>query len=120
MTVGIILLSQDNFYLDKAGKLPPRPKFDKSLLTALCRGQTFVCGPNTFKSLPPSIMDNAHYTEGRGGYDVNLGIKTLHTSPPHLLIVVRSGVYLHGGKHFSLEGYGLEFQSDFLELWILK
>jgi len=118
MKVGIILLSQDNYYVDKDGKLPKRPNHDKKLLTELCRGQLFICSENTFNTLPKSIMDHADYTEGRGGYDVNLGIKTLYTNPPHLLIVSRSAGYLHRGKHFSLKDYIQVFSSEYLELWI--
>ncbi len=117
MKVGIILLSQDNYYLDNYGELPKRPEFDKELLVALCKLQTFTCGQNTFKSLPDSILRNAFYTEG-GEYDVNLGIITLVENPPHLLLVSRSDQYIHDGKHFSLKDYTRYFDSPDLELWI--
>ncbi len=119
MKVGIILLSQDNYYLDRRGNLPLRPEFDKELLVALCKLQTFTCGSNTFKSLPESILKNAHYTKG-SDYDVNLGVVTLVDNPPHLLIVSRSDQYIHGGKHFSLKDYKRYFDSPKLELWIKK
>lgn len=118
MTVGIILLSQDDKYLSSAGKLPSRPSFDKDLLIALCQGQTFVCGYNTINSLPNSILDTAvHVCDN--DYDVNLGVVTLYTQPPHLLIVVRSSETLSCGKSFDLAEYNQYFSSKDLELWIL-
>ena len=121
MKVGILLLSQDNFYTDKDGRLPKRPEFDKELLVALCKGQDFVCSSNTFDTLPDSILENSYLkTERTETYDINLGVKTLFTLPPHLLIVVRSQQYIHHGKHFSLANYNLHFKSDDLELFIHK
>ena len=116
MKVGIMLLSQDNMYVDKNGKLPKRPKFDKELLTALVKGQMFTCSENTFEDLPDSILKNAFYTRGRD-YDINLGVATFRNAP-HLLIVTRSEEYLQGGKHFSLKGYKRYFEGNGLELWI--
>ena len=119
MKVGIILLSQDNMYVDNHGRLPKRPDFDKELLVALVKGQKFTCSENTFNDLPDSIMKNAYYTAGRD-YDVNLGIKTFKWDKPHLLLVTRSPQYLNSGKHFSLEGYNRYFDSPTLEIWIRK
>ncbi len=118
MTVGIILLSPDGFYLDADGFLPQRPEFDKELLTGLCKGQEFVCSESTFVTLPDSILKNGYYTDSKL-YDINLGIKTLYTMPPHLLIVVRSDKRLNDGKYFDIgHRYKRVFASDNLELWI--
>jgi len=119
MKVGIILLSQDNMYVDNHGRLPKRPDFDKELLVALVNGQEYVCGRGTEKSLPKSITENAKFCNA-DDYDINLGIITLHTNPPHMLIVTRSQEYIHTGKHFSLEGYNRYFDCSTLEIWIKK
>jgi len=119
MTVGIMLLSQDNMYVDNHGRLPKRPDFDKELLVALVKGQKFTCSENTFKDLPDSIMKNAYYTEGRD-YDINLGVKSFKNNGPHLLIVTRSEQYIHNGKHFSLKEYNRYFEGQGLEIWIKK
>ena len=115
MKVGIILLSPDGFYLDADGFLPKRPDFDKELLVALCKGQDYICSENTFKTLPKSITENGTRC-AKEDYDVNLGIKTLHIMPPHLLIVVRSAQRLNDGKYFNLSDYKPVFKSDSLEL----
>ncbi len=115
MKVGIILLSQNDMYVDSEGNLPTRPDFDKELLVALCKGQKFTCGTNTIWTLPPSIMDNAYYDRN---YDINLGIITLVQDPPHLLLVSRSDDYMIDGKSFSLKSYKRYFESEYFELWI--
>ena len=118
MKVGIILLSQDNYYLDKNSQLPPRPKFDKKLLVALCKGQRAVMGPNTRYSLPKSILSEVKEVPWEDEYDINLGIVPLEINPPHLLLVSRSERYLHSGKHFSLKDYKRLYDSDDFEIWI--
>jgi len=119
MKVGLLLLSQDNYYIDNYGRLPARPNFDKELLVALCRGQRFTCGSNTMEALPDSILKNSYFT-AEDEYDINLGMITLIDNPPHLLIVTRSQQYIHIGKHFSLSDYSLKFKSNNLEIYIHK
>ena len=118
MKVGIVVLSKDNIYLDCNGALPRRPKFDKQLLTELSKGQKIVAGPNTMRTLPPSIIDNAEVVAWEEDYDVNLGIITMKINPPHLLIVVRNRALLVRGKKFDLSPYDSVFKSLHLELWI--
>jgi len=120
MKVGIILLSQDNFYVDKHNNLPKRPKFDKELLKALCKGQRVVVGPNTRHAMPPSILGTTTQVPWEDEYDLNLGMVTLQINPPNLLIVVRSATYLHAGKHLSLKDYNRYYDGDSLEIWIHK
>lgn len=120
MKVGIILLSQDNFYVDSTGALPKRPAFDKELLVALCQGQRAVIGPNTRKTLPKSIAENITEVTWDSEYDINLGIVPFRVQPPHLLIVVRSSEWLHTGKSFDLLPYNLGYNSEDLELYILR
>ena len=115
MKVGIILLSPDGFYLDADGFLPKRPDFDKELLVELCRGQDYICSENTMSTLPKSITENATRC-AKEDYDINLGIKTLHIMPPHLLIIVRSDKRLNDGKYFDLSDYRPLFKSKNLEL----
>ncbi len=118
MKVGIVLLSQDNFYVDKHNNLPKRPKFDKELLRALCKDQRIVVGPNTKHSMPPSILETTTEVPWEDEYDLNLGMVPLKVNPPKLLIVVRSGQYLHQGKHLSLANYTRMFDTEELELWV--
>jgi len=118
MKVGILLLSQDDYYVDEEGDLPPRPNFDKELLLALCKGQGCLGSRKTLEGLPRSLKDTAYCYELVDDYDVNLGIKTLYTQPPHMLIVVRSDSYLYAGKLFDIENRFIEkFRSENLELW---
>ena len=118
MKVGILILSLDNCYLSADGKLPKRPKFDKALLTALCRDHKVIVGPHTRKSIPDSLLKDSEIIDWYGDYDLNLGIVTMKINPPHLLIVVRSIVNLPEGKKFDLSGYSSYFKSLHLELWI--
>jgi hypothetical protein len=118
MQVGILLLSQDDCYIDEQGNLPSRPDFDKELLVALCKGQKCLGSRNTLESLPRSIIESAYCYEIVTDYDVNLGIKTLYKQPPHLLIIVRSADTLNGGKKFDISNYKRYFSSVELELWI--
>lgn len=116
MEVGIILLSSNDMYVDSEGKLPLRPEFDKKLLRHLCNNQVYMCSPNTRDTLPLSIITNGERATSEK-YDINLGIKTLYTLPPHLLIVVRSVEHIESGKTFDLSGFVMVFQSDRLELY---
>ena len=120
MKVGIVLLSQDNFYVDKHNNLPKRPKFDKELLKALCKGQRVVVGPNTRHAMPPSILGTTTEVPWEDDYDLNLGMVPMQVNPPNLLIVVRSDTYLHEGKHLSLKEYERFFNGVELEIWIKR
>jgi hypothetical protein len=115
MSVGIVLLSNDNYYLGKVGELPsPRPEWDKKLLLNLCKDKICICSQNTYESLPKSLFDISKgiYVAGNGNinYDVNLGINTFKTQKPEVLYIVRTGEDLGGGKEFRM--------SDILENYV--
>ena len=118
MKVGILLLSQDGFYADNYGRLPRRPKFDKTLLLALCKGSKAICGLNTRDTLPESITSVLHSIEPWDSeYDINLGIQSLYKAPPQLLIVVRSEQWLHKGKRFDLSKFIPLYHNKEIELY---
>ena len=114
MSIGIILLSNDNYYLGEDGELPsPRPEWDKKLLLALCEDKICICSQNTYDTLPPSLTKKAkgvYVAHGDVNYDVNLGISTFKTQKPEVLYVVRTGEDLGGGKEFRM--------SDILENYV--
>ncbi len=115
MRVGILLLTQDNQYVDAAGNLPQRPKFDKQLLKRLIKGQKVAASFNTINLMPEWNIQWAV-----NDYDVNLGISTMSLYPPHLLIIVRSTETFTGGKVFRFDRWDLMVEQPNLELWILK
>jgi len=119
MKVGILLLSADGYYVDEDGFLPARPDFDKKLLLGLCNNQTYICSPKTLETLPLSLLMIGEKATSEE-YDINLGVKTLYTLPPHLLIVVRSNEELKAGKKFDLTGFRQVYDSNDLELYILR
>lgn len=105
MTEGIILLSQNNCYVDKNGNLPKRPHFDKEFLLGVVKNKKVLCSKNTLATLPKSVLQAAAYitTDPKDSWEVNLGIETFQV-PPDTLYVVRSNELITKG--------GLEFRFD--------
>jgi dihydrofolate reductase len=119
MTIGIFLLTENNYYIDSDGKLPKRPTYDKQLLTELIRGETVCCGSNTWDSLPQSmkqLVRRRKCTEA----SINLGIATLYAHPPKLLIIVRSTEEFDDGKKLHLTNYKRLLREGNLELYIRR
>jgi len=107
MTVGVVLLSKNNVYVSNEGQLPKRPRWDKTFITDLIRGQRVLCSAATLKTLPQSILGAGYFTtDATNDYDINFGIDTFKSAPVDMLFVVRSGSELEG-KQFRLEGYVL-------------
>jgi len=119
MTQGIVLLSQDDFYLSTSGELPLRPVWDKELLLNLIRGKVVLCSFTTLKSLPSSMFTIASFTtDTKANYDINFGIDTFKTARPDQLIVIRSKQELKDGKKFNLRDWKAIFKSKELELYV--
>jgi hypothetical protein len=113
--IGLILLTPDNKYIID-GKIPPRPKDDKHILTGICENAHIICSENTADTLPYSIRNAAKgiYVNPQDIADllpttepvVNLGISTFRTYPPSMLIVVRSKPATgKKWRKFDLSGY---------------
>lgn len=119
MTVGIILLSSNNYYIDENGMLPKRPKWDKQLLLGIIKNKRVLCSSNVLNTLPKSILDSAYFTTNpNADYDINFGIDTFRSARPDLLIVVRSSSSLENGKKFDLSNFQQLVATTNLELYI--
>lgn len=119
MTQGIVLLSQDGFYLGELGQLPTRPVWDKEFITMLIKGKRVLCSQNTLKDLPKSLLSVAYFTvDPKMDYDINFGIDTFKTGKPDQLIVVRSKQDLVAGKEFNLDGWTAVYKSKDLEIYV--
>ena len=107
MTLGVVLLSANDVYVSNTGELPKRPRFDKTFITDLIKGQRVLCSAKTLKTLPQSILGAGYFTiDPSNEYDINFGIDTFKSAPVDMLFVVRSGGELEG-KKFRLDEYTL-------------
>ena len=107
MTLGIMLLSKNDVYVSEAGALPKRPRWDKTFITDLIRGQRVLCSAKTLKCLPQSILGAGYFTtDPTNDYDINFGVDTFRAAPVDMLFVVRSGQEMNG-KQFRLDDYAL-------------
>ncbi len=99
-----MLLTFDDKYLTRDGKLPERPVGDKQFLYGLCAGKTIYCSENTRATLPQSLIDisdgvtTEYYDHDAHNY-INLGVST-YDILPRKLYIVRSNNIAVGGKPF--------------------
>lgn len=121
MKLGIMLLSSNNVYISAEGNLPKRPRWDKTFITDLVKGQRVLCSAQTLKTLPASILGAGYFTtDPDNDYDINFGVSTFATSPVDMLFVVRSSGDMEG-KQFRLEDYVLIHRpSTSFEIWRAK
>ena len=119
MTVGILLLSNDNQYLKADGSLPRRPEFDKGLLEALMKDEAVWCTRTTWDSMPKR-MKKLCKSYKIWDHTLNLGIATMYSNPPKLLLVVRSTEQFTGGKKFDLGQWTLMVKQPNLDIYISK
>ena len=119
MTVGIMLLTQNDQYLKDDGSLPRRPEFDKGLLEALMEDEKVWCTKTTWDSMPDRM---AGLVAGRQAWDysLNLGVATLYTEPPKLLIIVRSTENFRGGRTFDLGQWRRMVRQPEMDIYILR
>ena len=110
MTIGTILLSQDDKYVNADGTLPFRPAFDKQFLTDLLFSTSV--SREGYHMLPPSIQKNCYRSSSP---DVAITIRELGRA--HLLIVIRSPVAAARGKVFRLDDFTCILKDSKLELW---
>jgi len=117
MTIGLVLLSADGFYLSEFGTLPRRPLWDKEFITKVIKGKRVLCSYTTLATLPKSMLSIAQFTtDTKAEYDVNFGIDTFKVKPD-LLIVSRSIKNLHRGKRFDLSEFDQVVQTEGLEMY---
>ena len=116
MIVSTILLSTNNCYVDRQGKLPERPSFDKELLTTICSGQ--VVSKVGYKMLPPSIKDKVIMTE-QVEPEVGITISEID-GLTDLLLVVRSKQECLGGKEFRFTNFECIIKDTQIEIWKRK
>lgn len=110
MKLGVLLLSKNNVYIGEDGNLPTRPRFDKTLITDIIKGQRVLCSIKTLRSLPPSILEAGYFTtDPTKDYDINFGISTLKEAPVDMLMIIRSTDTLDGTE-FRLDNYELIFK----------
>jgi len=119
MTVGLLLLTSKDQYLKEDGSLPSRPAFDKGLLEALMHEEVVWCTQTTWDSMPNRMKHNA-LGRCKWNYTLNLGIGTMYTEPPKLLIIVRSKENFEGGRTFDLNQWKLLVKQNQLDIYILK
>jgi len=131
---GLLLLSQEDKYIDSNGNLPVRPHNDKTILMIAVSDKSILCSKNVHDSLPRSVInisDGVIYE-----YDsviahqtgiINLGISTFDFRPPVLYIVrsrapsnrTRNGkVFRYRDKYKQILTYFIEGTS--IEKWRLK
>lgn len=112
MTLGILLLDPNNYYVGPQGELPVAPAYDKKILFGLSIHNKILISSNTYYSLPKNLREDINYNfiileeeEGElDEYDINWGIKSLYTNTPDILLVVKSKEVLpDGGKKFNPE-----------------
>ena len=123
MTLGILLLSSDGFYVDEEGNLPQRTLWDKQFLLDLCRDRKVIASDSTIGHLPKSLLDVCKSVDNSArpfGYDINLGIETYNMYDTDILLITRSAEPLHKGKIFKLDDYDFILKQGDLEIWILK
>ena len=111
--IGTILLSKDNKYIDKDGKLPKRPIYDKDMLRAVVKGG--IVSSNGYSMLPPSIKSTCTQADN---YTMPITISEL--AKCDMLLVNRSDTNLEGGKIFRLDNFKCIVQEKQIELWILN
>ena len=120
MSIGIVLISSDGYYLGPDGQLPARHAWDKSFLTSLAKGQDILCSPNTANTLPPSIVKVASsiHIEPREPHTLNFGISSF-TTEPKLFILVKAHEQLGGGKKFRrfFASYYNLLSNEDIEIW---
>lgn len=111
-TVGIVLISKDEFYISDDGKLPKRPPFDKELITKLATDNIVLCSENTFPTIPPSIRKVVKEltTDINSNWNVNFGINTFKEKTDYF-ILVKSNTDLGSGKTFNVDRLATNYTS---------
>lgn len=105
-TEGIVLISRDGYYVNRHGRLPTRPEWDKSFLLWKIEGKRVLCSAATDFDLPPSVYKAAQSvsTDPSQPWDINLGIATFE-HVPDVFYLCKSHLYMSDrqGKKFRLD-----------------
>jgi hypothetical protein len=115
MTIGTILLTEDNCYVDDRKQLPHRAIWDKEWLTTLVSLNTI--SKKGYDMLPPSMQKVANVTHGEPSLAIT--IPELDELPD-LLFVIRSTRRVSNGKKFKLDKYKRIAASCQIEIWKRK
>lgn len=112
--LGLILLAQDNTYINYNGTLPKRPDWDKPLLSAFLKGQTVSY--SAWKILPPSIQKIVKCSDIA---DSKAPVNIRELAKTDVLLVVRSTAK-GNGKRFRLDKFECLTKNKECELWLRK
>ena len=115
MISGILLLTEDNMYVDDRGNLPHRPMYDKDLLRTLVDLNTIT--HRGFNLLPKSIQKVA--TISNVNPTLALTIQEVDALAD-FLIIVRSARRVRGGKKFRLDKFEQIAAPGQIEIWKRK
>jgi len=115
MLTGILLLTEDNMYVDDRGNLPHRPTYDKALLRTLVSLNTIT--HRSYDLLPKSIQKVA--TVSNTNPTLVLTIQEIDALAD-FLIIVRSARKVRNGKKFRLDKFEQVAAPGQLELWKRK
>jgi hypothetical protein len=114
---GTILLDENDCYLCD-GKLPHRPLYDKSLLTAMVSGE--IISKQAAELLPKSITDTALDITNQVEPSVPITVKEID-GLTDILIVIRSTKECKGEcKKFRLDRFKRILSTGQLEIWRRK
>jgi len=115
MISGILLLTEDNMYVDDRGNLPHRPTYDKALLRTLVSLNTVT--HRGYDLLPKSIQEVA--TISNTDPTLVLTIQEIDALAD-FLIIIRSARKVSGGKKFKLDKFERIAAPGQIELWNRK
>jgi hypothetical protein len=125
MSLSVVLLSSDGFYVGPNDELPVRPEFDKDLLTALARGSQILCSKATLLQLPKSFkrISKTITTNPSDSWNLNFGIATF-TALSDVFLIIHSQEPLRDGKKFKIDwlkaNYTNKYTSPEISIWLLK
>ena len=115
MIFGILLLTEDNEYIDDRKQLPHRPTFDKELLKALISTNTI--SKDALGLLPKSLRDVAVVTHKEPS--LALTIKEID-GLADILMIIRSTRKARNGKKFRLTNFSRVAAPGIIEIWHRK
>ena len=109
---GIVLLDQNDYYVDCDGNLPPRPEGDKDYLLQAVKNKICVASSATYEKLPKSLFASADIVfvntidEEKASHNnqmyINLGIATysIYGTDTSEIKVIRTESTIKQGKKF--------------------
>lgn len=111
MKIALILLDQQDRYVDSNGNLPSRPAFDKKLLTKVVSGQSVSI--NGYNTLPPSIQKLVTISN-KDAFPITIP----EIGAADMLIISRSMKSMEDGKVFRLGEFERLVVQGAIEIWV--